>query len=369
MRVAIVLGTRPEAIKLAPVYYALLERGFEVELISTGQHRELLVPTLDLFRLVPSVDLDLMQVGQTLSGLTSRIVASLESVLSERKYDYVIAQGDTTTAFCTGLAAFYQKLRVGHVEAGLRTAQRYSPFPEEINRRLLSVLTSDHFCPTERARQNLLREGFDPESILVTGNTVIDALRWVRRERHAEIEEASDALGLRDGPYVLMTTHRRESFGAPMRDVLGAVRSFLMARPHVRLILPLHRNPAARDAVVQALQDVPNAHLINDVDYVTFAALIRHSLFIVTDSGGIQEEAPYFNKRTLVIREVTERPEAIEAGVARLVGTRGDLLLEAMGNAEDEVLSGDMPDLASINPFGDGYAAERIAERVAVASQ
>jgi len=332
--------------------------------VSSGQHRELLEPTFNLFRIRPKYDLDLMRAHQTLPALTSRIISGLEDVLAGDSYDYVIAQGDTTTAFCAGLAAFYRKIPVGHVEAGLRTDQRYSPFPEEINRRLLSVLTSNHFCPTERARQNLLCEGHDADSILVTGNTVIDALRWVRRERQVEILEAGQRLGLADGPYVLMTTHRRESFGAPMASVLGAVRAFLEERPSTRLILPMHRNPNARAAVMEALGDRPNAHLIDDVDYVTFVALMSGSMFIVTDSGGIQEEAPYFNKRTLVIREVTERPEAIEAGVARLVGTDGDRLRDAMAQAEDEALSGGLSDLASRNPFGDGYAADRIAECV-----
>lgn len=364
MKIAIVFGTRPEAIKLAPVNTAFRERGIDVDLISSGQHRELLLPLYGLFDLNVAHELGVMRVGQSLHELTAGLSESLGAVFRSKSYDYVLVQGDTTTAFVAALAAFHERIPVGHVEAGLRTYKRYSPFPEEINRRLISAIATDHFAPTSRARDNLLREAISGADVHVTGNTVVDALRWVERHKSVELLLSLMRLGLHETRYVLMTTHRRESIGAPMRTVLAAVQDFLRSHEDCQLVLPLHRNPQVRDVVLEYLGHEPRARLVEAQDYLSFCALMRSSLFIVTDSGGVQEEAPFFNKRTLVIRETTERPEAVEAGTACLVGTSHKVVVDAMNAAYREAAAGLAPDLAARNPFGDGHAAERIVDIV-----
>lgn len=360
MKVAVVLGTRPEAIKLAPVHAALVSRGIQVDLISSGQHREMLQNILQTFNLGLHADLGVMRPNQSLPDLTAALVASLGATIGSGAYDSVVVQGDTTTAMAAALAGFYARIPVCHVEAGLRTHDIYSPFPEEVNRRLVSIMATKHYAPTTRARANLLAEGIDGTRVVVTGNTVIDALRWVTENRAAEMAAAPRRVGLLGKPFVLMTTHRRENIGKPMRAVFDAVRDFLGAHSNVQLVLPMHRNPSVRAIVLEMLQHRPNVVLIEAQEYVAFCGLMAASLFIVTDSGGIQEEAPFLNKRTLVIRNTTERPEAIEAGTAILVGTGYESLRSAMEAAHQEAVQERVPNLRLVNPFGDGYAAERI---------
>ena len=363
-RVAIVFGTRPEAIKIAPVYFELRRRGCEVILVNSGQHRELLDPILDLFGLTPQHELEVMVKGQSLHELSAGLMRTLGATLRDSRPQYVLVQGDTTTAFAGALAAFYEQIPVGHIEAGLRTNQRYSPFPEEINRRLVSVVTTDHFAPTARARQNLRREGIADDAILVTGNTVIDALRWVNETHESDMLRALETLGIPVSmPYILMTTHRRENLGEPMREALTAVRDFLAAHPDVGLVLPMHRNPVAREAVLGLLGGEDKVRLIEAQDYLSFIALMKHSLLLLTDSGGVQEEAPYFGKRTVVLRETTERPEAVEAGVAVLVGTSGPRIRVALDEALAEARRPGHVSRPS-SPFGDGFAAGRVVDRI-----
>lgn len=362
MKVAVVLGTRPEAIKLAPVHAALVSRAIHVDLISSGQHREMLQTILQTFGLEVQVDLAVMRPNQSLPDLTAALVASLGATIANGAYDAVLVQGDTTTAMAAALAGFYARIPVCHVEAGLRTHNIYSPFPEEVNRRLVSAMATKHYAPTQRARANLLAEGIDSACVVVTGNTVIDALRWVAENRAAEMAAAPRRLGLLGKPFVLMTTHRRENIGEPMRAIFHAMRDFLGAHSDVQLVLPMHRNPSVRAIVLEMLEHTPNAVLIEAQEYMAFCGLMAASLFIVTDSGGIQEEAPFLNKRTLVIRDATERPEAIEAGTAILVGTGYESLRSAMEAAHLEAVQGRVPNLRIANPFGDGHAAERVAD-------
>lgn len=361
MKVAIVMGTRPEAIKLAPVYHAFRARHCQVDVINTGQHRELIQPTLAVFAMTPTHHLDVIQRAGSLAELTSAMISELSELFSRESYDYVLVQGDTTSAMCAALAAFYCRIRIGHVEAGLRTGNRYSPFPEEANRRIISVLATDHFCPVPQSKINLDREGHGASGSIVTGNTVVDALMWIREHRGDEILAAVRTLGLTLRPFVLMTSHRRESFGQPLDNVLGAVRKYLAERPGVDLVLPLHMNPQARDPAIRALSGLSNARLIDAVDYVSFVALMKHAMFIVTDSGGIQEEAPYFGKRILVTRDVTERPEAVACGAATLVGTDPETVYTAMCGLDD---AANRDVSIHANPFGDGHASERIVTHV-----
>lgn len=364
-KVAIVFGTRPEAIKLAPVFHTLRDRGAETLLINTGQHRELLTPVLELFGLASQHRLDAMVAGQSLHELTGALATSLGSIVSRDRPDYLIVQGDTTSAYAGALAAFYERIPVGHVEAGLRTGERYSPFPEEANRRLVSVLATHHFAPTAGAAENLRREAVQESDIMVTGNTVIDALRWVNETRGGELVEVLADLGIgQRRPYILMTTHRRENLGERMLEALLTVRDFLREHPDVDLVLPMHRNPGARNAVLEILEGEPNARLIEAQGYLQFVGLMKHCAFIVTDSGGIQEEAPYFGRRTIVLRDSTERPEAVESGVAKLVGTSRERVGAALRDAWDEVKDDPSAARPLSNPFGDGHAATRIVDRI-----
>lgn len=364
-KVAIVFGTRPEAIKLAAPFHELRARGVETVLINSGQHRELLTPILDLFGIEPQHRLDAMVAGQSLHELTGNLATSLGAIVARERPDYLLVQGDTTTAYAGALAAFYERVPVGHVEAGLRTGERYSPFPEEANRRLVSVLATHHFAPTGRAADNLRREAVAETDIITTGNTVIDALRWVNETHGAGLRDALTGTGVRlDRPYVLMTTHRRENIGERMAEALLTVRDFLREHPGIDLVLPMHRNPGARNAVLEILEAEPNARLIEAQGYLPFVALMKHCAFIVTDSGGIQEEAPYFGRRTIVLRDSTERPEAVEAGVALLVGTSRAKVGAAMRAAWDEVKDDPTAALPLSNPFGDGRASARIVDRI-----
>jgi len=359
----VVFGTRPEAIKLAPVIRRLREQAerFDVRVCVTAQHRGLLDQVLDVFDIQPDYDLDLMRPGQTLTESTARILAALEPVIAGERPDFVLVQGDTTTAMCGALAAFYQDARVGHVEAGLRTGDLRQPFPEEMNRVLVSKLATLHFAPTASARQNLLDEGVVPESIFVTGNTGIDAV--------LEVAAALEAGSLPSGKWpsldprkklVLVTAHRRESFGAGFERICQALRD-IAKRGDAEVVYPVHPNPNVEEPVNRLLRGAPGIHLITPLPYVPFVDLMRRAYLLLTDSGGIQEEAPSLGKPVLVMREKTERPEAVEAGTARLVGTdRATILAETALLFDDPAVYARRSRIH--NPYGDGRAASRIRD-------
>jgi len=365
-KILIVVGTRPEAIKIAPVLRALREAGraAEVEVCVTRQHSELLDPVLELFAIRPAFDLALMKPNQGLAGLTSRALVALDEVYASYSPTVVVVQGDTTTALAASLSAFYRRVPVAHVEAGLRTADLMAPWPEELNRRLTGVMASIHFAPTERARQNLLREGVAAERIHVTGNTAVDAILSVVKRLRSESglrEQLEGKFSFLDPQrrLILVTGHRRESFGGGFERICGALAT-IARRTDVQIVYPVHLNPNVRGPVFGILGGLRNVHLIEPVDYLAFTYLMMRSHLIISDSGGVQEEAPSLAKPVLVMREVTERQEAVEAGVVRLVGTD---VARIVGGAERLLdNAADYADMArGVNPFGDGRAAERIA--------
>ncbi|MBM7558291.1 non-hydrolyzing UDP-N-acetylglucosamine 2-epimerase [Marinitoga litoralis] len=361
MKVGLIFGTRPEAIKMAPVYHTLREYGIDAKIIATAQHREMLDQVLELFDIKPDYDLNVMTHRQTLPELTKNLIEKLDKVLKEENFDYILVQGDTTSTFVGALISFYYKIPVGHIEAGLRTDNIYNPFPEEMNRRLTSVISSLHFPPTNVSKYNLLKEGISEDKIFITGNTVIDALLWVIEKNKDKIEEILSKYDLLNKKYILMTMHRRENWGEPMKNVMQAVKEFLLKNKDIYLVFPVHLNPAVRDIVFPELENLENAILINPVEYLEFTALMSGSYFIMTDSGGIQEEAPALGKPTLVLRETTERPEAIGAGTAKLIGTNKEVVLEYMNKlAFDKEFYSKMSNAK--NPFGDGKASMRIAK-------
>jgi UDP-N-acetylglucosamine 2-epimerase (non-hydrolysing) len=363
-RMLVVIGTRPEAIKLAPVVRELRARaGCEALLVSTGQHREMLEQALRIFDLRPDLDLDVMTPGQSLQDITCRTLERTRTLLAEYRPNWVIVQGDTTTAFAAALSAFYQKVPVAHVEAGLRSQQRYSPFPEEINRRLVDQLSELLFAPTEHACQLLLREGFDPKTIHHTGNTVVDALLATRehlRTHPVELPELPADL-LRGRKLILVTAHRRESFGGGIEAICQALLRITHDAPDTCVVYPVHLNPNVDGPVRALLGGNPRIVLSRPLPYLEFTALMDRAHLILSDSGGVQEEAPTFRKPLLVMREVTERPEGIAAGVARLVGTSADGIYDAtMRLLRDKREYEQMA--KGINPYGDGTAARRIAD-------
>lgn len=368
-KVLLVFGTRPEAIKMAPLALTLARPPFRVRLVSTGQHREMLDAVLRVFRLRPHHDLALMKPDQTLADLTGRCVERLDPVLVRERPDIVLVQGDTTTAFAAALAAFYRRIPVGHVEAGLRTYDKYAPFPEEINRRLISAVADIHFAPTESGRRNLLREAVPAETVHVTGNTVIDALVFVRNRLRNDPAfrrrtEAALPSGLleqirRAEAMVLVTGHRRENFGQGFENICRALAASARRHPRTLFVYPVHLNPNVRRPVFAILSDIPNIRLIEPVDYPAFVLLMTLSRFILTDSGGVQEEAPSLGKPVLVMREVTERPEAVKAGTVRLVGTDPRAITDATERLlRDSALYRRMA--TAVNPYGDGRASARI---------
>lgn len=360
-RMLVVCGTRPEGIKLAPVVAALqADPRFQVQLCVTGQHREMLAPILEFFGLTPDFDLKLMQPGQTLASLTSAALTALMPVLEQANPDCVIVQGDTTTAFAGALAAFYGKRKVAHVEAGLRTHDRHSPWPEEMNRVLVGHLAEFHFAPTSLAAKHLLREGIAKE-VHVVGNTVIDALLSARDRVGADQAIAGRFSFLTPGrTLVLITGHRRESFGPPFERICEAIRALAERHPDTEFVYPVHLNPNVREPVDRLLRGVPGVHLIEPVPYPQLVWLMNRSRLVLTDSGGIQEEAPTLGKPVLVMRETTERPEGVEAGCAKLVGTDPALIASSV-----EELLVDSPAFVAMsharNPYGDGTAAKKIA--------
>jgi UDP-N-acetylglucosamine 2-epimerase (non-hydrolysing) len=362
-RAAIVMGTRPEAIKLAPVVRALRERGrMEPILVSTGQHRQMLDQALEVFGLRPDVDLGVMKPGQTLHDVTARTLDGMRRVLRDYRPEWVVVQGDTTTAFAAALAAFYDKLPVAHVEAGLRSGDRYSPFPEEINRRLVDQLSEILFAPTDSARELLSREGYAAEMLHVTGNTVVDALLAVRAvvRRKRTCIPGLPARATRGKRLILVTAHRRESFGPGVEAICRALLRIRAAHPDVCIVYPVHLNPNVDEPVRRMLAADGGIVLLPPVSYLEFVALLDRAHFVLTDSGGVQEEAPTFGKPLLVMRDVTERPEGIAAGVARLVGTSEDrIYLEATRLLSDPAHYASMS--TGNNPYGDGKASLRIA--------
>lgn len=369
-KILTVFGTRPEAIKMAPLVHALAaDERFESKCCVTAQHREMLDQVLELFEITPDYDLNLMKFGQTLNDVTARIVQELKPVLQEFKPDVVLVHGDTATTFAASLAAYYEQIAVGHVEAGLRTGNIYSPWPEEANRRLTGVLTKYHFAPTETSKENLLRENFNPEDISVTGNTVIDALLMVKDK----IESDSDlnaTLALQfpflddNKKLVLVTGHRRESFGGGFERICEALSKVAREHQNVQILYPMHLNPNVREPVNRILGSIDNVLLIEPQQYLPFIYLMSKASIILTDSGGIQEEAPSLGKPVLVMRDTTERPEAVEAGTVRLVGTEVDAITRELIHLLTDRDAYEKMSFAH-NPYGDGLACRRILEELA----
>lgn len=366
-KVLVIFGTRPEAVKMAPVIQALRAApGIETRVCVTAQHREMLDQVLNLFAITPDVDLNLMQPGQALATLTAQILTHLDPVLEAEKPDWVLVQGDTTTVMTASLAAFYRGIKIGHVEAGLRTGDSRQPFPEEINRRLTSVLADLHFAPTAWSRDNLLKEGVSPERILVTGNTAIDALNQVIAQPMPQgINKLLVQWGVASGQkrLVVVTAHRRENFGQPLLDICRALRTLAGKYPDIQIVYPVHLNPQVQQPVKRELAGIANLSLLDPLDYLPMIHLLNAATLVLTDSGGIQEEATGLGKPALVLREKTERPEGVEAGVLRLVGTDSARIVSEASVFLD---SGSIwkSRVHGVNPFGDGHAAERIAQAI-----
>ena len=365
MKILSVFGTRPEAIKMAPIVRLLQQtEGIEARVCVTAQHRQMLDQALELFEIKPEYDLDLMREGQTLAQLSAGIFTHLDPVLEEFKPDWILAVGDTTTVINTSLLAFYRKVKFGHVEAGLRTHNKWHPFPEEINRRIATVTADAHFAPTEWSKQNLLHEGVEPETIFVTGNSVIDALKFVADQPEpkeiSELLERIESRELASKRLILVTAHRRENFGEPMENICNALKQ-LASREDVEIVYPVHLNPNVQEPVNRILKDVTRITLLPPLDYLPLAHLMKHDSLILTDSGGIQEEAPTFGIPVLVMRETTERPEGVEAGILKLVGTETDRITKEANRLLDDA-SAYAQMARAANPYGDGHAAERIVE-------
>ncbi len=366
-KISIIFGTRPEAIKLAPLILALKNHpSFQVEVCVTAQHRHMLDQVLEIFEIVPDADLDLMKPNQTLASLTSDAIRALDTYLLQSKPDMVLVQGDTTTVFAAALASFYHRIPVGHVEAGLRTGNKYSPFPEEANRVITSRLAELHFAPTKLSQSNLLAEGIDGKNIHVTGNTVIDALFMVRDKFSNVVPEIPGLPekilhGNGSEKIVLITGHRRENFGGGFLNICRGIARLADRFPEMSFVYPVHLNPNVQSPVYSILSGRENIHLIAPLSYVPFVALMHRATVILTDSGGVQEEAPSLGKPVLVMRENTERPEAVTAGTVRMVGTDEDLIVSATAELLEDQASYDRMAKA-VNPYGDGKASDRIVQ-------
>lgn len=360
MKIMTIFGTRPEAIKMAPVIKELRKHPeIETKVCVTAQHREMLDQVMDLFQLKADYDLNIMAKGQTLYDITARVLRGLQEVFEKERPDYVLVHGDTTTTFTAALAAFYAQIPVGHVEAGLRTGNLASPFPEEANRQLTGVLAKYHFAPTETARRNLLKENKDSSHIFVVGNTVIDALLATVKKDYTFEDKEIEAIE-EHKRVILVTTHRRENLGAPMHHVYRALRRLVDDIPDTEIVFPVHRNPLVREAVEEELEGHPRIHLVEPMEYEPFTNLMARSAIVLTDSGGIQEEAPSLGKPVLVLRDTTERPEAVEAGTVALVGTDEEKIYNtAYKLLTDEEAYKQMAE--AVNPYGDGKSSARIA--------
>lgn len=367
MKILTVFGTRPEAIKMCPLVHALADaNNIESRVCVTAQHREMLDQVLQLFEVTPDYDLDIMKQGQDLIDITVNIIKGLKPVFDDFKPDLVLVHGDTATTFSTSLAAFYQQIKVGHIEAGLRTGNIYSPWPEEANRKLTSAITEYHFAPTDGSKQNLTKENVNPDSIIVTGNTVIDALLWVKNkiENDTDINKAlSKQYDFLDNNkrLILVTGHRRESFGDGFESICKALQVIAERYSEVEILYPVHLNPNVQEPVNRLLKGLNNVHLIEPQDYLPFVYLMTKAHIILTDSGGIQEEAPSLGKPVLVMRDTTERPEAVEAGTVKLVGTKYKSIIDAVTNLLENQKQYEAMSHAH-NPYGDGKACARIVE-------
>ncbi|WP_405723204.1 non-hydrolyzing UDP-N-acetylglucosamine 2-epimerase [Anaerovibrio slackiae] len=365
IKVMTVFGTRPEAIKMAPVVLELAKHPDKIVPVVTvtAQHRDMLDQVLNLFQIKPDHDLDIMAAGQTLFDITSRAMMGLDKVLQEEKPDIVLVHGDTTTTFAGALASYYHQVSVGHVEAGLRTHNKYSPFPEEMNRKLTGSIADLHFAPTDTSEQNLVAESVDSERIFVTGNTVIDALHKTVDDDFQFEDEVLQGIDFKNKRIVLLTTHRRENLGEPMRHVYRAMRRLVDEFEDVEIVFPVHKNPKVREVVQEELGGLSKVHLIDPLDYEPFANLMHRSHLILTDSGGVQEEAPALGKPVLVLRDTTERPEAVAAGTVKLIGTDEKVVYD-----EAKLLLTDRDEYSRMseacNPYGDGKASQRIIQAI-----
>ncbi len=360
LRVLSVIGTRPEAVKMAPVVQKLRETpGIESVVCVTAQHREMLDQVLNLFGITPEIDLDLMKPNQSLAQITAAIFSELDPVLASVKPDWVLAQGDTTTVMAASLLTYYHRARFGHVEAGLRTGDKFQPFPEEINRKVAGVVADLHFAPTEWSRQNLLKENVPAESIVVTGNPVIDALRQVAEQPvPASLAPLMEKIG--SGRLILVTAHRRENFGEQLQSICNGIKALAESYGEaIHIVYPVHLNPNVQNVAYPTLGNIPNVHLIPPLDYLPMVQLMKRAALVLTDSGGLQEEAPGLGVPVLVMREVTERPEGVAAGTVKLVGTDTDVIVREARRLLDEPAEHERMARA-VNPYWDGHAAERI---------
>jgi len=359
-KIAVVFGTRPDTIKMAPIILELQKfpEQFDVLTIATAQHRQMLDQVLDVFQIKSLYDLDIMAPKQTLASLTAKIITGLDTIFTAEKPDMVLVQGDTTTTCIGSLAAFYHQIPVGHIEAGLRTNDKSNPFPEEINRRITGVITDLHFAPTATAKNDLLKENVDPSTIFVTGNTVVDALEHTVRENYKFSLPALDSIVAKGKKIVLVTMHRRENWGLPMEGASKAIRRLALKYPEMEFLFPVHLNPIVRDVVYPILQDIFNVHLIEPLDYLDFVNIMAKSYLIFTDSGGVQEEGPHFGIPILVLRSVTERPDAVNFGTVKLVGLEEENIFKTAVNLIDNKVEYEQMANA-INPYGDGLSAFR----------
>lgn len=361
MKVLFVFGTRPEAIKMAPVIKEIEKRkSFESVVAVTGQHREMLDQVLKIFDITPDYDLNIFKKAQTLTDITTNTLRGLENILEKVNPDILLVQGDTTTVFASALAAFYKKIKIGHIEAGLRSNNIYSPYPEEANRKLVGIIANYHFAPTLSNKENLLREGYDEKNIYITGNTVIDALKYSVKDDFIFEEEILNRIDY-NKDIILLTSHRRENLGKPMEEIFSALRDVVIERENVEIIFPMHLNPKVRNVAKKAFSDLGRVHLIEPLSYLPFSNLMNKVKLIITDSGGVQEEAPSLGKPVLVIRNETERYEGIEAKTAKLIGTKKeDVYKNVIRILDNKNLYNEMH--RAVNPYGDGKASKKIID-------
>jgi UDP-N-acetylglucosamine 2-epimerase (non-hydrolysing) len=359
-KIAVIFGTRPDTIKMAPIILDLQNdpKHFEALTIATAQHRQMLDQVLDVFKIKPDYDLDIMAPKQTLASLTAKIITGIDEILAKENPDMVLVQGDTATTCIGSLAAFYRQIPVGHVEAGLRTNDKANPFPEEINRRITSCITDLHFAPTQTARQALLKENIDPKTIFVTGNTVVDALKYSVKDNYQFTIPILNEIVKQKKKIVLITMHRRENWGKPMEGAARAIKRLTQKFPDYAFVFPVHLNPIVREAITPILKDLPNVSLVEPLDYLDFVNIMAKSYLILTDSGGVQEEGPHFGIPIMVLRYVTERPEAVDFGTVKLVGLDEEKIFKtALHLIEDPSEYKKMAN--AVNPYGDGFSSER----------
>jgi len=359
-KIAVIFGTRPDTIKMAPIILELQNNAeyFDVLTIATAQHRQMLDQVLEVFKIKPDYDLDIMAPKQTLASLTAKIITGIDEVLEKEKPDMVLVQGDTSTTCIGSLAAFYRQIPVGHIEAGLRTNDKANPFPEEINRRITGCITDLHFAPTSTARNSLLLENVDPKTVFVTGNTVVDALKYSVKENYQFTVPILNEIADKKKKVVLVTMHRRENWGKPMEGAASAIKRLAQKFPDFAFVFPVHLNPIVREAVTPILKDLPNVFLIEPLDYLDFVNMMAKSYLILTDSGGVQEEGPHFGVPILVLRYVTERPDAVDYGTVKLVGLDEETIYKAaLQLIEDEKEYKKMAN--AVNPYGDGLSSLR----------